>query len=74
MQKISNGRGRSRKLWPNVRYADTLLIKYGFKIVLGIIKFSACFTSVKVIFGMLIWIFVNAFRERHTKKTFVMLL
>ena len=22
--KIRNGRGRSRKLWPNVRYADTL--------------------------------------------------
>ena len=24
MQKIRNGPGRSRKLWPNVRYADTL--------------------------------------------------
>ena len=26
MQKITNGPGRSRKLWPNVRYADTLTI------------------------------------------------
>ena len=25
MQKITNGHGRSRKLWPNVRYADTLV-------------------------------------------------
>ena len=27
MQKIRNGPGRSRKLWPNVRYADTLETK-----------------------------------------------
>ena len=33
--KISNGRGRSRKLWPNVRYADTLV---ALKFALGYIK------------------------------------
>ena len=49
MQKIRDGPGRSRELWPNVRYADTLPVVRKF-LQLGFKKFHQSTASNRVYF------------------------